>query len=160
MNKITSRYIVYLSIFVIIPLIGCANTPRLEFESMPNQPKTDESRTTIAQLAENWADYDIHYSGRAGTVAGAQGILFDPKNDNKVLMPEGAWKKVEDKETLQHLMKWTASPSSQIGRLMKVLSPDGQFFGYLYLNIEANYAGLRVIDKNTIGAFPVIEDKF
>ena len=156
MTKSTKRWILCLAISVIIPFFGCANSPRLEFESMPRDPKTDESRTTFAQLAASWTDYDIHFSGTGDNPALAKGVLFDPKADDKMLIPEGdEWIKVENEETLQRLMKWIADPMSFNGRLMRILSPNDQFFGYLYLNIQNNFAGLRVVDENTIAVFPV-----
>ena len=157
MIRLKNRWIIILAIILILPLAGCANSVRLQFESMGSRPPTDEARTTIQGLAENWTDYDIHYSGSSSS--NASGILFDPKNDDRRLVPEGdAWKKVEDQETLNVLVKWNASQFNYIARLMQVVHPNGQSFGYLYLNIQQNFAGLRAIDDKTIVVFPVRKD--
>jgi len=154
MTKNTNKWIIFLALLSIVPLIGCANSVKLKFESMGSQSTTDGSRTTIHRLAENWTEYDIHYS--AISLSSAQGILFDPKNDDRKLVAEGdGWKKVEDQETLNHLLQWNASEFDYIARLTQVVHPNGQFFGYLYLNIEQNFAGFKVIDDKTIAVFPV-----
>lgn len=154
MKKMSNRYTIYLSLFVIISFIGCAPGVKLKFESMGSQPAESGSQITIHRLAENWTDYDIHFSGVSASKV--QGILFDPKNDDKRLVPEGDyWKKVENKETMDDLLKWNASAFNYIARLMEIIHPDGQFFGYLYLNIEQNFAGFKVINDKTIAVFPV-----
>lgn len=154
MIKLMNRWIIFLVILSIVPLIGCANSVKLKFESMGSQITTDGSGTTIYRLAENWTEYDIHYSG--GSSASVQGILFDPKNDDKRLVPDGdAWTKVEDQETMNQLLNWNASVFDRKGRLMQIVHPNGQFFGYLYLNIEQNFSGFKVVDDKTIAVFPV-----
>ena len=156
MNRKTNKLIIYLSI-IIIPLIGCASSVKLMFESMGRETETDGDRTTIHGLAENWTDYDIHYSGVRPQ--SAKGILFDPKNDDKTLEPQGGeWKKVEDQETIDLLLKWNASAFDYDGWLMRIVHPNDHFFGYLYLNTVQNFAGCRVIDDKTIAVLPVRED--
>ena len=142
---------------MIIPLIGCATSVKLMFESTGYETATDGNRTTIHGLAENWTDYDIHYSGVRPQ--SAKGILFDPKNDDKTLEPQGGeWKKVEDQETIDLLLKWNASAFDYDGWLMRIVHPNDHFFGYLYLNTVQNFAGCRVIDDKTIAVLPVRED--
>ena len=157
MNGKTNKLITVLAIIIIIPFIGCANSVKLQFESMGGRSASDESQITMLSLAENWTEYDIHYSGVSQ--ANAPGILFDPKNDDKMLVPEGdGWTKVEDQETMNQLLKWNASPFEHNGRLMRVVHPNGQSFGYLYLNISQNFAGFRVIDEKTIAVLPVRQE--
>ena len=154
-----NRWIIFLVILSIVPLIGCANSVKLKFESMGSQPTTDPSVTTIHRLAENWTDYDIHFSGVRPQ--SAKSILFDPKNDDKTLEPQGGeWNKVVDQETVSLLLKWNASVFDHNGRLMRIVHPNGQFFGYLYLNIVESFAGCRVVDDKTIAVLPVREDKY
>jgi hypothetical protein len=125
---------------------------------MGSETEADENRTTIHSLAENWTEYDIHFTGVSPT--SAKGILFDPKNDDIRLAPEGEdWKKVENQATMTQLLKWNASAFDNDGRLMRVVHPNGQFFGFLYLNIDQNFAGFRVIDEKTIAVLPVRQDR-
>lgn len=153
-----NKHIIYLSI-IIIPLIGCANSVKLKFESMGYKTEADEYRTTIRSLAENRIEYEIYFTATGNNPASAKGILFDPKNDDKTLVPEGEdWIKVEDQETMNLLLEWNASPFDYAGRLWRVMHPNGQFFGYLYLNIDYSFAGLRVVDEKTISVLPVRQD--
>lgn len=141
-------------VIFIISLTGCANTVKYQFESSPSYTPTDGSRTTIAVLSQRWTDYDIYYSGV--NLEHARGILFDPKNDAKKLVPKGDdWSKVEDSETYDRLITWVAGTGEYDGRLFRILYPDDQFVGYLYLNIDQSYTGARVVDENTIIFLPI-----
>jgi len=152
MNK--NKFIIFMVVFFIIYFTGCANTVKYQFESSPSYTPTDDSITTIAVLSQHWTDYDIYCSGV--NLEHARGILFDPKNDATKLVPKGdEWSKVEDRETYDRLITWTAGPFDYDGRLFRILNPDGQFVGYLYLNIDHSYMGARVVDENTIIFLPI-----
>lgn len=154
MENKKNKYIFYLAIFFTITLAGCANTVKFRYESKPNETMIEGPRTTIAGLVENWTDYDIYYSGLRTTLA--KGILFDPKNDNRVLRPEGAdWVKVDDEETFRDLIHWQANPREIDGRLFRILSPDDQFFGYAYLYRYYYSAAAKMVDENTIVVYPI-----
>jgi len=156
MRHIINRWVTYLALFSIIAITGCANTPKLVLESTPSQPRVGDSQTTITSLTENWTKYNIYYSATSPVYA--QGILFDPNDDDKMLVPTGdRWVKVADEETVRLLMRFTAGPMTYNGRLFRIISPTNQFFGYIYTSVYNNYAGLRVVDENTIAVLPVLE---
>jgi hypothetical protein len=80
---------------------------------------------TIQSLIETWEDYGIYYAGFGGPFT--LGILFDPKNNDTTIVAN-SWKKVQDKETLQEIVKWIKHDPL----LKEVIGPDGGFYGYLY----------------------------
>ena len=153
---IRNQLIIYPALFSLLFFIGCANTVKLQYESAATETMINGPRTTIAALSENWSDYNIYYAGFHPEQA--KGILFDPKNDDKKLVPvSDEWVKVMDKKTLDTLVHWIADSRMYSGRLLKILGPDTQFFGYLYLHLDEPYTGARIVDKNTIEMLPIRE---
>ncbi len=52
---------------------------------------------TIAELKENWEDYDFYVGRQGGRIL--KNIMFDPKNDEIQLVGDG-WYKIADHQTL------------------------------------------------------------
>ena len=99
------------------------------------RPQSGKGETlTIDDLEKNWIDYTIHYAGLSANRP--LGVMFDPKNDGKTLLPgsNDRWKKIEDKKTLSEVIGWIKVQgfSDYNPMLYKVLGPDDKLYGYLF----------------------------
>ena len=115
-----------MAIVLIYIISGCSGYGKLRL-----QPRSGED-VTIKKLQENFSDYTVYYAGYA--VDNPSGIMFDPKNDNKTLMPSKRWTKLDDKESAIEVISWIKIQDSSdfYPRLYRILGPDDQFYGYLY----------------------------
>ncbi len=110
---------------------------------------------TIKDLIENSDDYNIFYSGYA--VDNPSGIMFDPKKDDKTLVPTDRWKEIENKETVSEVVSWIQIhdfPSYYPG-LYRVLGPDDQFYGYLFTGWHHVFA--KEVDKRALRVYNLPE---
>jgi hypothetical protein len=99
------------------------------------RPQSGKGETlTIDDLEKNWTDYTVHYAGSSPNRS--LGIMFDPKNDGKILLPgsNDRWKKIQDKKTLSEVIGWVKVQSfaDYDPMLYRVLGPDDQLYGYLF----------------------------
>lgn len=142
---------------VLIPIIsiwGCGNYAKFVYESSPGIPNRNVSKMTIDRLSKEWMNYHIAYSGLRPPLA--KGIIFDLKDDDKVLILEGdLWKKVTDENTFQRLIFWTAGPEKYEARLFKIMGPANQFFGYIYYSNRNVSAAAKIIDENTLKVYHI-----
>ena len=120
---------IYLALVAVVPVFvmsGCSGYGKLRSQSGYRDD------TTIEKLKENWQDYAVYYAGYA--VNNPSGIMFDPKNDDKTLMPSERWTKLDDKESVIEVISWIKIQDSSYyyPRLYGILGPDDQFYGYLY----------------------------
>ena len=104
---------------------------------------------TIQELQENWDDYSIYYADWR-SVGWTGGIIFDPKKDGKTLVGD-KWMKVEDEETLSQVITSIEAKNSY-PRLYKVLGPNDEFYGYMYLGPRRDNVNVfaKVIDSNSL----------
>jgi hypothetical protein len=104
-KKHISLVIIFFVLLFLMP--GCLSS----FGKIRSQSGNGE-RMTIDDLEKNWTDYTVYYAGMSPNRS--SGVMFDPKNDDKTLLPgsNDRWKKIEDK--------------------YRVLGPDDQFYGYLF----------------------------
>ena len=122
---------------------GCANYGKLTLE--PGQAE----KITIQELQENWDDYSICYTDWR-SVGWTGGILFDPKKDDKTLVAD-KWMKVEDQGTLSKVIT-SIQAKNPYPRLYKILGPNDEFYGNMYLGPNRDYVMMtvKVIDGNTM----------
>jgi hypothetical protein len=115
-----------MTIVLMVIITGCSGYGKLRLQSRSGDD------VTVEKLQENFSDYTIHYAGYA--VDNPSGIMFDPKNDNKALMPSERWTKLDDKESVIEVISWIKiqDSSHHYPRLYRILGPDDQFYGYLY----------------------------
>ena len=93
----------------IIP--GCSGYGKLRLQSRYGDD------VTIEKLQENLPDYTVYYAGYA--VDNPSGIMFDPKNDNKTLMPSERWTKLDDKESVIEVISWIKIQDSSVPQVIK-----------------------------------------
>ena len=93
----------------------------------------NQNQVILQDLIDKWDDYNIYYSDKyAGYSARSPlGIMFDPKNNDTILMGD-RWKKVKDQKTLIEMTQWICPTTLHEPFLNEIFGPDGRFYGYLY----------------------------
>lgn len=150
-------YPVLLVLLVVSFVFGCAglrNYGKIRPTSGPSE------KMTVDELKENWQDYTIYYAG--ATIEHASALMFDPKNDDRVLVGD-YWTKVKDQETVEYLINKIQRYVKYNSRVWSILSPDDQFFGYLVLPVRIlwgdwnrsrrapdSHVIIKVIDEKTL----------
>jgi hypothetical protein len=104
-----------------------------------------EVKISLQELKKNWQDYTIYYAGLS--VGTAAGIMFDPKNDDKVLTGD-MWIKIEDEETLLAVIEWIQTYIQFDPRLWRIVGPDDQFYGYLFC--ACSHVVIKSVDDTTM----------
>jgi hypothetical protein len=123
MNKY--RYLNVL-LFVLI-FSGCVSTKNNwgELKRLPKNPQ----EVNLQNLIDQWEDYHIYYAGLG--VRSPLGVMFDPKNNDTILVGD-EWKKVTDQKDLVEITQWISAHTQREPWLNKILGSDGRFYGYLY----------------------------
>ena len=101
---------------------------------------------TIRQLKENRDNYDILYAGLS--TASPAAIMFAPKNDGKRLMGR-EWMPVTKKSDFDEIVGWLESDINFLPTLYEILSPEGVFFGYVYVSNEVQIV-INKVDSETL----------
>lgn len=94
------------------------------------QPRKGD-QVTIQQLENDFAKYNVYYSGIKPSEAVA--ILFCPKEGNTTLKPDRWWEKVPDQKALSNTISWMQSGANiNIPTVRIVRGPNSQVFGYVF----------------------------
>jgi hypothetical protein len=85
---------------------------------------------TIQTLLENWQDYNVYFAGLG--VGNPSAVMFDPKNDDRVITVD-RWSKVESRKVLADLID---SIQRQTGfyypKLLEIRGPHGHLYGFIF----------------------------
>ena len=118
----------HFAIIIIISAIinGCSGYGKLIIESK------NEDEVIIEKLIKNSDDYDIHYFGYGKKFV--SGIIFDPKKDNKKLLPGEMWMEINEQTTVADIVKRIKSSDLRgfSPTFYRIVGPDGGFYGYLF----------------------------
>jgi hypothetical protein len=138
------RYALAASILLIAFVMGCAGAGGY------GKMRVEEGGgMTPETLLNDWQNYDIYWAGIDQSTAIA--VLFDPKNDGKVLQMGPRWGRVSDQATVNRLVgriKQSVGSGGFVPRLFAILGPDGSTFGYVYTVL--NHLVINVIDDKTM----------
>ena len=104
-----------------------------------------DDKVTIAELRDNWDDYDIYYGMRSNR--GTDAIMFDPK-DNFQKLEGDSWVKIEDLETLDEKKEELQSIYSY-AKVHIIEGVDNQFFGYMYYG-GYFHVSVNIVDEQTL----------
>jgi len=128
---------------------GCSGYGKIRLQSLYGDD------VTIEKLQENLPDYTVYYAGYA--VNNPSGIIFDPKNDTKTLMPSERWTKLDDRESVIEVISWIKIQDSSnfYPRLYSILGPDDQFYGYLFSAWD--HLLTKVVDGKTLWVYDLPE---
>ena len=100
---------------------------------------------TIKDLAENWEDYDVTYSGL--NINHPAGLMFDPKRDQKKLSGK-YWRPVKDRAMLDEIIMWLKASDDFQPRLLRIVGPDKILYGYVYTGLT--HVVSRAVDEQTM----------
>ncbi len=104
--------------------IGCSSYATLV--------RSDEAnvKLNISALEKNWEAYTIYYTHTGGAHYGNVALLFDPKDDDRVLVAR-RWTRIEDKKTLSGIIDNMDRRGYRPG-MYNIVGPNGNDYGYLY----------------------------
>ncbi len=120
--------------------LGCAGT-----YGKINKQTGSGDQVTLAELRQNWEDYDVYYGMRSGRRASA--ILFDPK-DGGTRLTGDSWHKIEDEANLDARIK-EIDDQYAYARVHIVQASNGQAFGYIYYPSHL-YVPVEEVDERTL----------
>jgi len=152
MNSAKYANLAVIGFALIFLMSGCANYGKFRLE--PGRAE----KMTIQELQENWNDYSIYYADWR-SVGWTGGIIFDPKRDDKTLVPD-KWMKVEDQETLSQVIT-SIEAKNHYPRLYQILGPNDGIYGYMYLGPDRDFVDVfaKVIASNSLRVSDLQERK-
>jgi len=138
-------HVTIITIISAIIIIGCSGYGKLLIESK------NEAGVTIDELIENSDDYGIHHFGHGEKFV--SGIIFDPKKDNKKLLPGDRWVRIDEQTTISDIVKRIKGSDFPrfVPTLYKIVGPDGVFYGYLFTGWS--HIVLKKIDDDTLSVY-------
>jgi hypothetical protein len=92
------------------------------------------NRLTPEDLAQTWDRYNVYYAGYSPENPFA--IIFDPREGDKILHVHRFWSPVKDEKTLREVMKWLGVRKERDPYIYRILSPKGDFYGYMYTGLS------------------------
>jgi len=127
-------------ILIFIFIIGCSGT----YGKISKLTGTGD-KVTLAELRQNWDEYDIYFGMRSNRWASA--IMFDPKNNDTKLLGD-SWIKVVDQETLNKKIK-EIEGQYDYARVHIIEGENNQVFGYMYYPTYL-YVPVKIVDERTL----------
>ena len=115
-----------------------------------------DSKAAEKELIDNWSGYDIRFKQTI--------IVFDPANDDKMILVGSYWGKVEDQETWNRFVKVNTDNGSNISPLIpvhpvtgvrEIWSPDNQFYGYIIYQKRDSIV-IKVIEEKKVSLYHII----
>ena len=136
-------------VLIIALIMGCSgNTGNY---GKVRKQTSNEDKITLAELRDNWYDYDIYYGKRS--IRWADAIMFDPKNNGTKLTGD-SWIKIEDQETLDKKIK-EVKLWYNYKRVYLIEGEDNQVFGYMFYPYYLRVP-VEIVDERTlfVGSLP------
>ena len=103
-----------------------------------------EDKITLAELKDNWDEYDTYYSRSSNRWAAA--IMFDPKNNGTKLTGD-SWIKIKNQEVLSVSIR-EIQLYYRNARVKIIEGPDNHVFGYMYTSYLQ--IPVSVVDERTL----------
>jgi hypothetical protein len=129
-----------IGILIFVFLVGCSVT-----NGKIGKQTGTAHKVTLAELRDNWDDYDIYYGMRSNRYADA--IMFDPKN-NSTKLSGNSWIKIEDQETLDEKIKELQS-IYDYAKVHIIKGENNQVFGYMYYPTYLRVP-VRIVDERAL----------
>lgn len=138
-----SNYIIPAVLLAFFVLISCAGHGNM---SLVPRNETD---ALLDDLLSRTDQYVVHYHGNSQKLV--SGILFDPKDDDRHIRPEGAlWYAIDDAQAIAAIVNiiLTTDEPRYFPNVYNVTHPDGDVYGY----IITGWTGLVVkpVDERTL----------
>jgi len=141
-----NKYMIIAALPILLIISGCAGYGKLTL--LPE----NETDARLEDLLSRTDQYIVHYHGNSEKLV--SGLLFDPKNDNRHLRPEGAlWHGVTDAKAISSIVDiiLTANEPHYFPNVYQVTDPQGNFYGY----IITGWTGLTIkpVDEQTLRVY-------
>jgi len=148
-----TKKIAGIAILIFTFFIGCSGTYG-EFK-----PQTEsELKGTQRELIDSWSDYDIWLIYKKDHLAV---IIFDWKNDGRIILAESNWRKVKDQEMWQEIVKANTTSdgdfklpgdySGGTSNVQGIWGPDNQLYGLIvYQAYSVSLGSVELVDENAI----------
>ena len=132
--------------FILVLIVGCSGPNGNVVKQTDN-----EDKVTLAELRDNWNDYDIYYSMRSNRWADA--IMFDPKSNTTKLTGD-SWIKIENQEALDGKIK-EVKTWYDYKRVFLIVGADNQVYGYMFYPYYLRVP-VEIVDEQTlyVGSLP------
>ena len=126
-EKMFHQYVLWVGLMSILLLSDCSGYGRLSLVSGHGKDPI-----MVEKLVENSGDYVVHYSGYA--VNNPSGIMFDPKTDDRTLVPSERWIKIKNSETVSEVVDWIKIHDYPWydPKLYQIIGPNKDLYGYLF----------------------------
>ena len=107
----------------------------------------------MIKLIANWSDYTIWYQSAV--------IVFDPNDDDKILLVGNGWGTVKDQEMWSEIVKTSTTSDGDVDPrwadyamtgIRENWSPDNQFYGYIMHQTQDGVSA-KVMDAKTMRIF-------
>ena len=125
---------------ILVLIVGCSGPNGNVVKQTAN-----EDKVTLAELRDNWDDYDIYYSMRSNRWADA--IMFDPKNNNTTLTGD-SWFKIDSQEALDEKIKEVRA-LYEYRSVFLIVGADNQVFGYMFYPYYLRVP-VEIVDQQTL----------
>jgi len=108
---------------------------------------------SITSLVDNFNSFYVYFSGPNRESAAA--VIFDPKDDQREIVVEKGWEKVEDKRSLKEIIHWMRADILFPPRLNAIIGPDNQVYGYIFTYLIHIYTRSLGNQRLWIGYLPL-----
>ncbi|MEN8244975.1 MAG: hypothetical protein ABFS43_08755 [Thermodesulfobacteriota bacterium] len=146
MKQVPSKCVILAVLPILFMISACAGYGKLS--SLPR----NETDDLLADLLAQTDRYVVHYHGNSENIV--SGVLFDPKDDGKHILPEGMlWKEVSDPETIASIIIAIQESylPGYLPRLFSINAPRGESYGYLFTGWS--YLVIRPLDEQTLRVY-------
>jgi len=148
-----TKRIVAIAILIFTFFWGCSGN----YGKVKPLPES-ESKATHEEWIDSWSDYDIWLIYRKAQLAV---IIFDGNHDDRTILAESNWRKVEDQVMWQEIVKnYTTSAgdfklsgdySGGTSRVQGIWGPDNQLYGLIvYQGYSVSLGSVKQVDENAI----------
>ena len=142
-----------IAILIFTFFVGCSG----DYGKVKQVPES-ESKGTHKELIDSWADYDIWLVYRKAQLAV---IIFDWKHDDRMILTENNWRKVEDQEMWQKIVKANTTrdgdfelPGDYSGgtsNVQGIWGPDNHLYGLIvYQAYSVSLGSVKLVDENAV----------
>ena len=146
MRHLYKRLMIFAALPILFIIAGCAGHGKLVL------PPANETDDVLAHLLSQSDQYLVHYHGYSNRLV--SGLLFDPKEDDKRIQPQGAmWQETSDKEEIASIANIIlgAKYPSYFPIVYRITGPNGNFYGYLVTGWT--HLTIQSVDDQTLRVF-------
>lgn len=144
MKKKGNICLAFTGIILMLPISTC--TFFGPYGKLRVQPRGAD-KVTVEMLEERWEDYDVYFAGP--WIGRPSAVMFDPKQDDRKLVPHKWWVPVKTKEDLLEVVRGIEVGQVDFWPIVwRILGPDDHLYGYMYT--AWHHVLIKVVDNKTL----------